>query len=200
MANEMKKKIKILSKGVVLTSRGMARTPIDRPYLESINSILLLITRYKADVVEVLPDGREVKLTINNFNIDNTKVNEVAIENEGDTKEKKVDPVPVQPAISKNMSRKERKRLEAERRRAEQLAQQNAADTKESETTNDVQSTEEKVVEDTKDEIIMAKENEVVDDTKEKTVEENSTDEVAPTETSKNPEISVDELPDVPVE
>jgi hypothetical protein len=118
MMKQITKKIKITNKGYVLTSRGMARTPIDRPYRETVDTIRLLIARFGADVVEVLDDGSEVKLTINNYASDNNNYNKV------DSVESiKIEPVkseePEQTFIPKTMSRKERKRLEYQRRQAE---------------------------------------------------------------------------------
>ena len=65
------KKIKIVSKGIVTTSRGRCRTPILTPYVENVNSILSMLTRDKATIVEVLPDKREIELNIYNFSQDN---------------------------------------------------------------------------------------------------------------------------------
>lgn len=68
------KKIKITSKGIVTTSRGRCRTPIAIPYMENTETILSMLTRDKAKIVEVLPTGKEIELTIYNFCQDNTKV------------------------------------------------------------------------------------------------------------------------------
>ena len=101
-----KKKIKVTSRGMVITSRGRVRTPIG-PYLENVKNILAMITRNNATVVEVLPDGKEVTLTIQNFDKDNSKA--PAEEN-----------VPVQePTNNRQLSRKERKKQEYERKVAE---------------------------------------------------------------------------------
>ena len=101
-----KKKIKVISRGMVITSRGRVRTPIG-PYLENVKNILAMITRNNATVVEVLPDGKEVTLTIQNFDKDNSKA--PAEEN-----------VPVQePTNNRQLSRKERKKQEYERKVAE---------------------------------------------------------------------------------
>ena len=72
MAKLDKKKIIVKSRGKVLTSRGMCITPIQRPYYEKINQILLMISRYRADVYEILETGEEVKLTAQNFDKDNS--------------------------------------------------------------------------------------------------------------------------------
>lgn len=197
MANEMRKKIKILSRGMVLTSRGMARTPIDRPYLETISSILIMITRYKADVVEVLPGGKEVKLTINNFNCDNTIVEEVEVSKEP----VKPEEVPTQPAISKNMSRKERKRLEAERRRLEQEnAAKEEAPVEAESTKEEIQSTKDEVI-DSQTEVEKPVEESVNPDNTqvEQSVDE-SDDVVEETEGADIENGIGDELPEVPVE
>ena len=101
-----KKKIKVTSRGMVITSRGRVRTPIG-PYLENVRNILAMITRNNATVVEVLPDGKEVTLTIQNFDKDNSKA--PAEEN-----------IPAQePTNNRQLSRKERKKQEYERKVAE---------------------------------------------------------------------------------
>lgn len=69
-----KKKIIIKGKGRVLTSRGTCITPITRPYYEKLDYIMLMISKFRADVWEVLDDGREVRLTIQNFDKDNSKI------------------------------------------------------------------------------------------------------------------------------
>ena len=115
------KKIKITNKGYVLTSRGMARTPIDRPYKETVDAIRLLIARFGAHVVEVLDDGREVELTINNYASDNSNIKDKVVPDK--TAKSATEPVKVanaQQCVPKTMSRKERKRLEYQRRLAEQ--------------------------------------------------------------------------------
>ena len=101
-----KKKIKVTSRGMVITSRGRVRTPIG-PYIENVRNILAMITRNNATVVEVLPDGKEVTLTIQNFDKDNSKA---------PVEEK----TPVQePTNNRQLSRKERKKQEYERKVAE---------------------------------------------------------------------------------
>ena len=60
-----KKKIKILTKGVI-TVKGYISGPVLTPYYEDISTIGDLL-RSGINVVEVLSDGREVKLTIQNF-------------------------------------------------------------------------------------------------------------------------------------
>ena len=110
------KKIKITNKGYVLTSRGMARTPIDRPYKETVDTIRLLIARFGADVVEVLNDGSEIKLTINNYASDNNN----KVDSNKPTKNKPAKKEEsIHACIPKTMTRKERKRLEYQRRQAE---------------------------------------------------------------------------------
>ena len=71
-ANIKTKRIVVKSRGKVLTSRGMCISPIARPYNEKLETIMLMISRYRADVYEVLDDGTEVKLTIQNFDKDNS--------------------------------------------------------------------------------------------------------------------------------
>lgn len=68
------KKIKITSRGIVTTSRGRCRTPIATPYVENINTIFNMLTRDNAKVVEILPNGKEVELTIYNFSKNNAIV------------------------------------------------------------------------------------------------------------------------------
>ena len=117
-----KKKIKVTSRGMVITSRGRVRTPIG-PYIENVRNILAMITRNNATVVEVLPDGKEVTLTIQNFDKDNSKAPaEENITAQGE--EKKEAPAeektPVQePTNNRQLSRKERKKQEYERKVAE---------------------------------------------------------------------------------
>ena len=125
-----KKKIKVTSRGMVITSRGRVRTPIG-PYIENVRNILAMITRNNATVVEVLPDGKEVTLTIQNFDKDNSKAPaEENIPAQGG--EKKEAPAeektPVQePTNNRQLSRKERKKQEYERKVAEANKQPEAA-------------------------------------------------------------------------
>ena len=137
MVNKSKsKKIKVMDRGMILTSRGMVRGPIERPYYESFESILTMITKYNLDVREVLPDNTEVKLTINNFNKDNTLPPEV-IPNVVKPVEPKPEReiVPTQ-AIERTMTRKERKRLEHERKLADEKAKAEAEKVAEEENTS----------------------------------------------------------------
>lgn len=112
------KLIKVNDRGMIYTSRGMVRGPITVPYLEKFDAILLMVTRFNHDVVEVLKDGSEVKLTVHNFNLDNNapaeKIPTMPVRKEEPDKELN----PTQ-AINAGMSRKERKRLEYERHQAE---------------------------------------------------------------------------------
>ena len=117
-----KKKIKVTSRGMVITSRGRVRTPIG-PYIENVRNILAMITRNNATVVEVLPDGKEVTLTIQNFDKDNSKAPaEENIPAQGE--EKKEAPAEEktrvqEPTNNRQLSRKERKKQEYERKVAE---------------------------------------------------------------------------------
>lgn len=120
------KKIKILSKGIVLTSRGRCRTPILTPYVENVNSILSMLTRDNAKIVEILPDKREVELTIYNFSQDNAArdpiTKEVAPAHVADPKVVHAG-VPAQKiAQDRPLTRKERRELER-KARAEAAAQ-----------------------------------------------------------------------------
>ena len=117
-----RKKIKVTSRGMVITSRGRVRTPIG-PYLENVRNILAMITRNNATVVEVLPDGKEVTLTIQNFDKDNSKA-PAEEKNPAQGEEKKEAPaeenIPAQePTNNRQLSRKERKKQEYERKVAE---------------------------------------------------------------------------------
>ena len=116
-----KKKIKVTSRGMVITSRGRVRTPIG-PYIENVRNILAMITRNNATVVEVLPDGKEVTLTIQNFDKDNS--NAPAEEN-----------IPAQePTNNRQLSRKERKKQEYERKVAESKQPETTQEQKQEET------------------------------------------------------------------
>ena len=117
-----KKKIKVISRGMVITSRGRVRTPIG-PYLENVKNILAMITRNNATVVEVLPDGKEVTLTIQNFDKDNSKApaeKNVPVQGEEKKEAPAEEKTPVQePTNNRQLSRKERKKQEYERKVAE---------------------------------------------------------------------------------
>lgn len=106
------KKIKILSRGFVFTSRGRCRTPILRPYVESCDIILQMLSKDNAEIVEVLEDGREVKLTIQNFASDNSVVEE---------KEEVVE-VAQKEEPKRQLTRRERRELERKEREAAQKA------------------------------------------------------------------------------
>lgn len=124
------KKILITNRGYVPTSRGMCLTPITRPYKESTDVILRLITRYNADVEEVLDNGDHIKLTISNYASDNN-VSTPVVTVEGKTE---ITPIVESESIHntvenntvKSMSRKERRRMEYEKRMAEQKASSNS--------------------------------------------------------------------------
>ena len=117
-----KKKIKVTSRGMVITSRGRVRTPIG-PYLENVKNILAMITRNNATVVEVLPDGKEVTLTIQNFDKDNSNApaeENVPVQGEEKKEAPAEEKTPVQePTNNRQLSRKERKKQEYERKVAE---------------------------------------------------------------------------------
>lgn len=116
MESTARKPIKVLDRKMVLTSRGLVRGPILRPYQEKVDAIFTMLSRYDANIVEVLPNGKEVKLTLQNFNKDNSvEVQEVipTVEVRKSEPERVIDP---NQAIDARMSRKERKRLEHERR------------------------------------------------------------------------------------
>lgn len=119
------KKIKIVSKGIVTTSRGRCRTPITSPYVENVNVIFSMLTRDNAKINEVLPNGKEVELTIYNFSQDNTvepekvvvpaaHVADPAVVNAGKN--------PNEVKVDRPLTRKERRELER-KARAEAQAQ-----------------------------------------------------------------------------
>ena len=117
-----KKKIKVTSRGMVITSRGRVRTPIG-PYIENVRNILAMITRNNATVVEILPDGKEVTLTIQNFDKDNSNApaeENVPVQGEEKKEAPAEEKTPVQePTNNRQLSRKERKKQEYERKVAE---------------------------------------------------------------------------------
>ena len=132
-----KKKIKVTSRGMVITSRGRVRTPIG-PYLENVKNILAMITRNNATVVEVLPDGKEVTLTIQNFDKDNSKApaeENVPVQGEEKKEAPAEEKTPVQePTNNRQLSRKERKKQEYERKVAEAKQTEEAKEQKQEET------------------------------------------------------------------
>lgn len=65
-----RKKIVIKSAGPIAPLGGVYG-PILTPYSETLQTINTLIT-FKYDVHEVLPDGKHVKLTFRNLNLDNS--------------------------------------------------------------------------------------------------------------------------------
>ena len=132
-----KKKIKVTSRGMVITSRGRVRTPIG-PYLENVKNILAMITRNNATVVEVLPDGKEVTLTIQNFDKDNSKA-PAEEKTPAQGEEKKEAPAEEktqvqEPTNNRQLSRKERKKQEYERKVAEAKQTEAAQEQKQEET------------------------------------------------------------------
>lgn len=117
----MKKKIKIVSRGIVFTSRGRCITPTGIFY-ESVDSILKMITRDRAKIVEILDDNTQVELTVKNFDKDNSKVTAIPTPVKEEPKQvAKVEPVT--PSVNgtgeKPLSRKERKKLEQQKRSQE---------------------------------------------------------------------------------
>ena len=124
------KKILITNRGYVPTSRGMCLTPITRPYKESTDVILRLITRYNADVEEVLDNGDHIKLTISNYASDNNVSTPVVTVEEITEVTSVIEPETIHNTVENNtvksMSRKERRRMEYEKRMAEQKASSNS--------------------------------------------------------------------------
>lgn len=124
MESTPRKPIKVLDRKMILTSRGLVRGPILHPYQEKIDAIFTMLSKYDANIVEVLPNGKEVALTLQNFNKDNSvEVQEVipTVETRKTEPERAIEP---NQAIDARMSRKERKRLEHERRIKEEAAAQ----------------------------------------------------------------------------
>ena len=75
MANKNTKLIKITSRGMVTTSRGRVVTPINRPYRENVDTIFKMLTTTPAPtILEILGNGRTVKLSTSNFDKDNELV------------------------------------------------------------------------------------------------------------------------------
>ena len=79
---EKVKRIKILTPGPI-PSRGNIYGPVLTPFYETLSSIFRFVAS-GVDVVEVLSDGTEVKLTVSNYKNDNevTKINEEKVNNE----------------------------------------------------------------------------------------------------------------------
>lgn len=71
MAKPTSKMIKVTSRGMVRTSRGRIRTPINFPYRENVEVIWNMLTVDRAEVWEQLKDKTFVKLTVENFDLDN---------------------------------------------------------------------------------------------------------------------------------
>ena len=67
----MNKMIVVKSRGYVTTSRGIVFAPISRPYKETPEKILRMISVERADVWEILSTGDEVKLTTSNYDKNN---------------------------------------------------------------------------------------------------------------------------------
>lgn len=67
-----KKKIRIVSRGIVHTTRGQVITPTGIFY-EKTDQILKMLLKDKAKIIELLEDGTTVQLTDKNYNTDNTK-------------------------------------------------------------------------------------------------------------------------------
>lgn len=72
------KMIRIVSRGYVSTSRGRVMTPIISPYRESVNRIWNMLTVDRADIDEKLDDGTFVRLTIHNYDKDNSVKADIA--------------------------------------------------------------------------------------------------------------------------
>jgi len=68
------KMIKVTSRGWVTTSRGQVYAPIIPAYREELGVIFHMLARENAKVVEILRDGSECELTIQNFDKNNEPV------------------------------------------------------------------------------------------------------------------------------
>ena len=66
------KMIKVTSRGYVNTSRGKAFAPINRPYRENVDTIFRMLTVDRATIYEVLPNKELLKLTVHNFDKENS--------------------------------------------------------------------------------------------------------------------------------
>lgn len=129
------KKIVVPSRGMIHTSRGTCRGPIERPYYETIDTILSMISRQELEVYEVLSDNVKVRLTLKNFDKDNSNKEEQNKVVPGSTQKTEVkSPSQKTPetdntpdATAKNLSRKDRKRLEYEQKKAERAEESKKA-------------------------------------------------------------------------
>lgn len=72
------KMIRVVSRGYVSTSRGRVMTPLMSPYRESVNRIWNMLTVDRADIDEKLDDGSFIRLTIHNYDKDNSVKADVA--------------------------------------------------------------------------------------------------------------------------
>ena len=125
------KTIIITSNGYVYTSRGRCRTPLKSPYIENCDAILKMIARDNATIYEVLPNGKYVKLTVQNFATDNSEADGVnhseavqTAKSAGTPKEETVEVAPVveekHDEPKRNMTRRERRELERKEREESQ--------------------------------------------------------------------------------
>ena len=90
-----KKRIKILSTGI-LPVIGFINGPILTPYYESVQTIYQMVLK-GIEIVEVLPDGTEVKLTHANVMTDNTKKQEKKVSKQSKVKDPVVEEVKENP-------------------------------------------------------------------------------------------------------
>ncbi len=103
MDNNEKKRIKVLSRGPIECC-GFIYGPILTPYWETLAKIFKMVSA-NIHVVEVLEDGTEVKLTVENFKRDNTvtpvveATPEVVEEVKEDIQEEVVEEVEVEPTV-----------------------------------------------------------------------------------------------------
>ena len=69
------KMIRILSRGIVTTSRGRVVGPVLNSYRENVQSIFNMLSQQPTPtIVEILKNGREVPLTLTNYDKDNELV------------------------------------------------------------------------------------------------------------------------------
>ena len=85
LRNEDTKMIKILSEKHIY-SKGGIFGPVLTPFRETVADIFLMLLE-NVELVEVTEDGKDVKLTIQNFNKVNTGVTEEEVEDEEDAEE-----------------------------------------------------------------------------------------------------------------
>lgn len=74
--------ITVTSRGYVYTSRGRVFAPILSPYREETSVIFQMLTKDGANIVEHLPGGQKIELTIQNFDRDNSIISKPVVAEE----------------------------------------------------------------------------------------------------------------------